>query len=245
MFYSLFPIIIAVISSLILFNVVRKNAFPEKRAFFLNYAFGFLLTSFLDIPILIINLGIEIKYIFLLILYLLIFFFNFFSYFFFYRGSILFFTKNKFFNTIFPVVWSSYAVIATTSLLIGGVTYGSVYTIVTWGFLLPINTYLSSMFFYYFKKGSLLDATKNTKERLYMLIFGFGWFSLLPLDGIRWGLLFSYPEELWIIKLASLGSYFMIRSIAYLIILVGCFLYIKKLKRIDKFKQDLFKFLDH
>jgi len=238
MFYSFIAIIIAVVSSLILFNVVRKNDFPEKRGFFLNYAFGFLLTSLLYLPVFIINLGIEIKYNLLLILYFFIFFSNFFSYFFFYRGSVLFFTKNKFFNTVFPIVWSSYAVVATTSLLIGGITYGSVYTISTWGFLLPINTYLSSMFFYYFKKGSLLDGAKTMRERLYMLVFGFGWFSILALDGIRWGLLFSYPEKLWIIKLASLGSYLIVRSFAYLIILAGCFFYMKNLKKIKKLKQN-------
>jgi len=104
---------------------------------------------------------------------------------------------------------------------------------------LPVNTLLSALFVYFFIRGSFFDDSKKMKERMYMLIFIFGWISILVLDGVQWGILSGYPTEFWIIKIASFKEYFIIRAVVYLSILLGCLIYsgiIKKSNILEKIK---------
>ncbi|MDD5552081.1 MAG: hypothetical protein PHI88_02925 [Candidatus Pacebacteria bacterium] len=239
LFPSLFVTAVPAISSFILFFLVIKNSLSNKKAFFQHYLIGFAITSLVHFPIFIINLGIKINYDSLLVLYCFSSFFLLLSYLFFYRGSALYFTGGRFFNTVLPLVWVLYSAFGIFSLMFVGFDYFTIYTIIMWGFIFPANILLSMLFIYHFIKGSFLDDSKSIKERTYMLIFIFSWVSILVLDGVHWGILSGYPVGFWIIKMASFKGYFIVRAALYLLILLGCLIYfriIKKSNALEKIK---------
>lgn len=227
--YSFFLIVVSAVASLVLFLNIKKNNLLAPASFFKHYAWGFLLLTLIPIPIFIINLGIQINYDFLLILYALGFFGTYFSYLIFYRGTTLLYSKDRFTNTLLPLIFLPiFTVIAVISLFLIKIEVFIIYTAMIWGFLLPIAAYLSALFFYFFIKGAPFDTMKR---KPYALLLSFAWLFILILDVFLWLNVATYPEAFWIFKIAGQKTYFFLRIIAYLMMFIGVLLYGKYLRR--------------
>ena len=228
-FYSLFLIITPAAASFILFLRIKKNRILVSKSFFWHYAFGFFIFTLVHIPIFFINLGVTISYRTLITLNFVSFLAMFFSYLLFYRGSLLLFTKERFLTTVFPlIVLPIIATLAVISLLVLKIESLIRYTAVVWGFLLPNNTYLGSIFLYFFVKGAPFDSAKRQSG---ILVLGLAWFLVLATDIHLWIHAVTYDPQFWIIKIASLKGDLVFRSFAYLLILIGCLLYSRGLNK--------------
>lgn len=229
LFYSLSTIIVSAVASLILFLRIKKNQLLTRRLFFWHYAFGFAILSLVNFPIFFINLGFQISYNFLVILYCISFFAVLFSYLLFYRGTISLFTKDKFLTLVFPIIFLPvFAVVSTISFFLLKIDHLTMYTAVVWGFLLPINGFLGSLFLYFFLQGAPYDSIK--RRQFYSLILSLGWFLLLFVDILLWFEVAGYPHMAWILKIASVKGWFLLRSLSYLLILIGSLIYSKHLQ---------------
>lgn len=228
--YSLFLIIVSAIASLALFFRLAKNELLVVKEFLWHYAFGFAVLSLVNIPIFLINLGIQVDQTSLVILYTISFFALFFSYVLFYRGSVSLFTKEKFLTDIFPViVFPVFALISVIAFFVFQIAHFIMYTAVVWGFLLPISGFLASLFFYFFLRGAPLD---NTRGRLYSILLSFGWFFVLVVDFSLWLQVAPYPHAFWIVKLSGFTGWLLLRATAYIIIFIGALLYSRGIRRL-------------
>ena len=224
-------ILISAIGSVLLFSRIKKdNLLSPVRFFFKNYAFGFAIFSLITLPIFFINLRLfTISNNFLLILYAVSFFALLFTYLLFYRGAALLFTKDKFLTTIFPLIFLPlFAIVTVVSLFIYKIDIFIIYTAVIWGFIIPLTSYLGSLFLYFFIKGSPFDTMKR---RSHALILSLGWFLVLMLEIFLWFDVATYPQEFWILKVSSSKGYLLGRALANLMILVGALLYGRALER--------------
>lgn len=236
--YSFSTLIISVFAGLFLFVRVRKDYNLISKSFFRHYILAFLALSLTNLPIILINLGFQISYNALLFLYGVSFFAVFFSYMLFYRGTLLLFTKDSFFTTAFPLIFSpAFLIISSTFLFAYKIETFLIYTIWTWGFLLPLSGFLGSLFLYFFLKGAPYDSIK--KRHFSTIFFSLGWFLLLIVDLLLWITSINYSHEFWILKIASTKEWFLIRDLAYLIILSGAMFYIKYLNRPADHKEKL------
>ncbi|MDD2697001.1 MAG: hypothetical protein PHE52_02495 [Candidatus Pacebacteria bacterium] len=226
---SFLAMIIPAFASLILFVHIRRRKILFDKSFFWNYAFGFAIITLSGFPIYLINLGIQISYNSLLLLFALSFITAFAAYLLFYRGTILLFTTDRFVTTAFPnIILPFISLFAMAALFYIKLPTILIYTAMAWGFLFPNNMYLSALFLYFFAKGTPLGGTKR---RFCTFILTVGWFIMLGLDIILWinAALYLDPN-LWILKIASMKGWFLMRSLSYLIILIGVLLHYRCFK---------------
>jgi hypothetical protein len=218
-FYSILPAISAVICSIILFLRIKRNKILGAQDLFWHYAFAFGIIALTSIPIFLINLGVEVSYNNLYIIYAFIVLMVFISYLLFFRGTVLLFTKERFFPAILPLLILP-AVAAFSLISLSFLNFSSIiiYTAFAWGFLFVNSNLLGSIFIFSFATGSPI---KNIKRKFCALLLSLGWFSVLGLDVILWINAASYHPEFWILRIASLKEWFLVRAIVYLIILIG------------------------
>ncbi len=220
---SLLAIIVPVCASLFLFARLKKNHIVSSRSFFWNYAFGFGIISISGIPVYLINLGVEVSYATLLLMYTLSFVAAFVAYLLFYRGTISLFTEERFVALAFPnIILPVISIFALGALFYLKLPTILIYTAAAWGFLFPNNMYISSLFLYSFAQGS---PRGMLKRKFCTFVLAVGWFLMLGLDIVLWvsAVLYLRPD-LWILKVASMQGWFIVRAIDYLIILWGVLL---------------------
>jgi len=225
--------VIAVISSLILFLRIKGDSIIFPKVFFWNYALAFAILSVVNLPIFFINLGVEIHYNALVFLYLISFLGVLVSYLLFYRSTLFLITKDNFFINIFPFIFITiFTLFSLFALFASKIEIFLIYTAGVWGFLLPFNAFLGSIFIYFFLKGIPNDSIKKYSFSSFLL--SIGWFILLFTDISLWLISASYPNEFWILKIASAKGWFLLRSASYLIILIGVLLYSKQLHQVER-----------
>lgn len=225
-FYSLSVIIVSAVASLVLFLRIQKNQLITAKPLFWYYAFGFAILSLVNLPIFFINLGVQISYNLLVILYGISFFAVLFSYLLFYKGTISLFTQDRFINTVFPIIFLPlFAALSVISLFIFKIEISIMYTALVWGFLLPAAGYLGALFLYFFIKGAPFDSIKR---KPYALFLSFSWFSILFTDIFLWVNVIPF-HEFFILQIATAKGYFVLRAIAYLLILICSLSYAKSL----------------
>jgi len=226
--YSLLAIVISLLSSLILLFRISKNHLLIQRSFFWHYTLGFFIFSLVHGIILFINSGMKVSYDFLLILYIVSFVALVFSYALFYRGTLLLFTKDKFLTTIMPlIVFPLFAALTHILFSVFKIEAFIMYTAVSWGFLFSIEAFLGILFLYFFINGAPLDTKKR---QLYAFLLSSAWFLILALDVILWFRVAIYPSQFWILKIAGSKKWLILRSFAYLLILIGSLIYGRRLK---------------
>ncbi len=228
-FYSFFAIITSAIASLILFFRIQRNHILTTKSFFWHYAFGFIALSLTNLPIFFINLGVKLSYNSLIFFYCLCFFAVLFSYALFYRGTVLLSSKDKLLTTLFPLIsLSLFAAMVVISFFVLKAKLVIMYTAVVWGFLLPLDGFLGVLFLYFFFKGAHFDSLK---KQFHTIFLSLGWFLLLFVDILLWwqSVNFPYPE-FWILKIASVTWWFLLRAAAYILILVGSLFYARRLQ---------------
>jgi len=217
--YSLLVIITSIVVAVILLLRIKKNHILTTKFFFWHYMFGFVLLSLAHLPIFLINLRINISYNTLLVFYIISFFAIFIALQLFLRGTNSLFIREKVFTTVLPIIVSSFFAILTLFLLffsqIGSIL---IYTVLMWGFLIPINLYLASLFFYFFIKGAPFDPIKR---QAYMLFLSLGWFMVLVTHVVLWLSAITYAPEFWILKVTSFKWWFLARTVAYFLIFLG------------------------
>jgi len=215
-------------ASAVLFLRIQKDHLLISKSFFWNYATGFLILSLVHLPIFFINLRVfTIHYSDLIILNGISFLAIMISYLFFYRGTILLLTRERFITTVFPIfVLPLITTLAIFSLFAMKVGTLLMYTAIVWGFLLPNNTYLGFLFLYFFIKGAPFDTMHR---RPVVLLLSLAWFVVLATDIVLWLDAAVYNPDFWILKLASLKGILVARTLAYLLIFIGCLLYSKHL----------------
>jgi len=221
---SLFLIIVPAFASAVLLLRIRKNQLIISRLFFWNYGVGFLILSLVHLPIFFINLRIfTLHYSDLMILSGISFLALLISYLFFYRGTVLLLTRDRFITTVFPIFTLPFiAALAIFSLFVIKVGTLLMYTAIAWGFLLPNNTYLASLFLYFFIKGAPFDSLHRRPPALFLSL---AWFIVLVTDIMLWLDAAVYNPELWILKLASLKGILIAKTFGYLLIFIGCLFY--------------------
>lgn len=221
-FYSIFPAIAAIISSVIIFWRIKKNNILVGKDFFWHYALAFGIIAVAGIPIFLMNLGITLPYNNLLIVFICTAFMVFISYLLFFRGTTIIFTKDKFFPTILPLlvlpVAAAFSMVALFFMKFSSII---IYTAITWGFLFVNSNLLGSIFIYSFATGSPI---RNIKGKFCALLLSLGWFSILGLDVVLWVNAALYYPEFWILKIISMKWWFFARAIVYFIILIGVLL---------------------
>jgi len=223
MVYPFSVMIIAAVASLAFLCRIERNRILPTKFFFWHYTIGFAILSLVNLPIFLINYGVQISYNYLVILYCISFFAVLFSYLLFYRGTILLITKNRFFTTVFPLIFlPAFAAVAIIFFFLFKVEIFSIYTAVVWGFLIPLNGFLSSLFLYFFFRGAPFDTIKR---RPCAIILSLGWFLLTFVDILLWLNVAVYPREFWVLKIASAKEWYFLRGFSYLLILIGSLLY--------------------
>jgi len=223
---SIFPYVLVIaipaIASFVLFSRIKLNSILQFRDFFWNYAFAFGILSLLGIPILLINLGVNISQDALIYLYVLTTFSILISYLLFFRGTTFLFTQNRFLTTVLPLIFipvsAAFSLIALFYLKMSTII---IYTAFLWGFLLVNNNILGVIFLYSFAQGFPLRVMRG---KLCALLLSLGWFFILGLDFFLWFVAVLYHPEFWILKISSIGGWYLLRSLAYLIILAGALL---------------------
>lgn len=235
---AIYPILVTIISvavSICIFLRAKKGC-PEAGHFFKQYAWGFLLMSPINLPLICINLGNEISYYTLLALYAVSFVAVYFSYLLFFRGTISLFSKGPFLNIIFPIVSFSMFVIALAGMmLLLKIETFLIYTALAWGFFFPISAYIAVLFFYYFIKGAPLD---NMKRKSYAIFFGILWFAMLATDAAMWISVTSYPHEFWIMKVVQQNGFLVFRGLVYILLFANVVSYGKYLEKIKYLNKD-------
>jgi len=227
-FYSILPAISAAICSVILFFRIKKNNILAAKDFFWHYAIAFGIISFTSIPIFIINLGVKISYDNLNIIYAFIALIVFISYLLFFRGTVLFFIKDRFFPTILPLLVLPTALIfSLVSLFFLKFSTIIIYTAIAWGFLFVNDNLLGSIFIFSFAMGTPI---RNIKRKFSAFLLSLGWFSFLGLDIALWFSAASYHPDFWILRVSSLKAWFLLRTVSYLVILIGLLLSAKHLQ---------------
>lgn len=217
--YSILPAVAAVLSSAILFLRIKKNNIMAAKNFFWHYAFAFGVIALSNLPIFLINLRTEMSYNDLLLIYGLTIFAIFVSYLLFFRGTVLLFTRDRFFLTVLPLLIlpaaSAFSLIALFFMDFPTIL---IYTAISWGFLFVNDNILGSIFLYSFATGSPI---KSMKRKSCALILALGWFAILGLDVILWINAALYHPDFWILKIASSNGWFLARAVVYLVIMIG------------------------
>ena len=235
-FYSVVIIITSFVAAFILSLRIRKNHILNTRFFFWHYMVGFVLLGLAHLPILLINLRIEISYNILFFLYIFSFFTIFIAHQLFLRGTNSLFIKDRIFTTIFPiVVFPPFAALTLFLLFISQIGPILIYTVLMWGFLIPINLYLTFIFLYFFIKGAPFYPVKR---QFYALFLTLGWLVALITYIILWVRSAAYSPEFWALEVASSKEWLLIRTVAYFLIFVGTMFfsdrYYKTPKSIEK-----------
>ncbi|MFH1462741.1 MAG: hypothetical protein ABIG08_03560 [bacterium] len=219
LYATLLAIIVSAAASIILFLRIKLNNIIGARDFLWHYAFAFLITSFSSYPVFLINLGVNISQDGLTILYSLSTLAILISYLLFFRGTVLLFTRDRLFTTMLPLVFLPVvSIFSLIALFYLGLPTIVIYTAFLWGFLLVNNNILGAMFFYSFANGAPL---KTMKGKPCALLLSLGWYFILGLDFFLWFTAVSYHPELWILKISSMSGWYLLRVLAYLIILAG------------------------
>jgi hypothetical protein len=210
----------AAVASKMLFAHKRKLHDPLAQSLLHNYAYGFLVLSLVNIPIFFLNAGVTISYNLLIGLYGLSYAAVVISYGWFYRGSILQLTRHRFLTYVFPFIFlPGFAILATISFLIAKSSLILLYTAILWGFMLPLDGFMVALFAYLFIRSW---STSTGSQRLRDLSLPAGWLLLLFVDVWLWwqAVIYSHPD-LWIIQIANVKYWFIARSLAYVLILIG------------------------
>ena len=217
-FYSILPAISAAICSIILFLRIKRNSVLSVQSLFLHYAFAFCIIALTSIPTFLINLGVEVSFNDLYKIYAFDIFVLFISYLLFFRGTVLLFTKERFFPTILPMLVlpavSAFSIVALFFLHFSSII---IYTAFAWGFLFVNSNFLCSIFIFSFLTGYPI---KIIKRKFCAFLLTLGWFSILGLDIFLWVNAALYDPEFWILKIVSFKGWFFARAIVYLIILI-------------------------
>jgi len=234
--YSVIIVITSFVAVFILFLRIQKNHILNTRFFFWHYMVGFVLFGLAHLPVLLINLRIEISYNILLFLYIFGFFTIFIAHQLFLRGTNSLFIKDRIFTTIFPiVVFPLFAALTLFLFFVSQIGPILIYTVLMWGFLIPINLYLTFIFLYFFIKGAPFYPVKR---QLYALFLSLGWLVTLITYIILWVRSVAYSPEFWVLEVASSKGWLLIRAIAYFLIFVGAMFfsdrYYKKPESIEK-----------
>jgi len=139
-----------------------------------------------------------------------------------FRGTTFLFTQNRFLTTVLPLIFipvsAAFSLIALFYLKMSTII---IYTAFLWGFLLVNNNILGVIFLYSFAQGFPLRVMRG---KLCALLLSLGWFFILGLDFFLWFVAVLYHPEFWILKISSIGGWYLLRSLAYLIILAGALL---------------------
>lgn len=219
----------------LLLYCLRKFRNQTAKSFFIHYTIGFFILAFTPITSFLINLGINISYNLYLGLFVIAFFATVFSLLLFYRGTILLLTKNKFQTTIFPIIFLLFfIVIILTALFVIKIELFTIITIIFWGFLLPLRSFLGFIFLYFFIKGIPFDTARGG---FHTLLLSFAWFASFALDIFLWFSLATSSQEFWALRLASFNGWYIAKTSVYFLTLVAFLFYSRHLQHLSMSKK--------
>ena len=229
-FYSIIAIISTFLVGFGIFISGRKHFSHAAGNFFKNYIIGFFILGLAFTLNLSINLGVKMAYPLYLAAFLISQFGLIFSHFLFYRGTIMLDSDDNFRVNIFPLLVLPVAVILTMlGSVIAQLSSFTMFTIIRWGFIIPIKSYLAAIFLYYFFKGSRFDTVKGEFHTLFL---GFIWLVSLGMELYLWFTLAAYPQqEFWNFKMATMTGWYILRAVMYWLTLAAILLYSNWLNR--------------
>lgn len=225
--FSIIAIFSAAFVGLGIFLYCKKCFTSSMAPFFKNYIIGFIVLGLGFFFHLLINLGLDMKYPFYLVVFLSSQFAIIMAHSLFIRGTVMLDTKDKFKTTIFPlIVLPAAAVLTILGLVFAGVSSFTMFTIIRWGFMIPIKVFLAAIFLYYFFAGSTFDTVKS---KFHTIFLGLIWLVSLGMDVYLWFMLVP-AGDFWSLKLASFKGWYILRAAVYWFTLAAILVYAKYLK---------------
>lgn len=222
LFYSSLVIVSSGLISLFLALISKKDSRLAERPFFRYWAIGFALFSLVHAPAAALNFVKNISYNVAITAYIIVFFAILGAAFLWYRGTMFFFTKSSRWLVTYPLVYSA----AVAALVLGLLFFGfKVPIILTFWIILvplPLDLFISGVFLWFFIS---CYCYEDKKRRLAPLIISLSWLSFLVLDVIIWRILYQFPADFWIVRLASVSQWYLARAASHFLLLVGLFLF--------------------
>lgn len=229
--YASLAIVSSVLVSLFLLWGALKDHRRADRPFFWHWALGFALLSVVHAPALTVHVVRNVSYAVFLSVYIATFFIILAAAFLWYRGTILFFTADKRWLTTYPGLYATGVALLVLGLLISGASVPIILT--AWMILvpLPLDLFIAAVFFWFF----LSSACYEDKARRFApLLISVSWLAFFILDAAIWNILFHFPADFWIIRLASVSKWYLARAVSHIMLLIGLFLFWRHLPSIRK-----------
>jgi|GEM_PF-5263948 len=223
LFTSSLTIVTSALISLGLLFRLRKDHSLVGRPFFWHWAVGFFFFGFAHLPTLAVNLVPILEKTLsyqTLVFYLTFAFFSaLIANLLFYRGTALLVTGKPFWlNTLPLIIFLSLTVTIPSLFFIFNLPAPIVVSVFMFGLVVPVDLFLILTFAWFYFSAHCFE---DRRRRFTPLVISVAWILILWRDVAIWWLLWNFPADFWILRLASLGQWYLIRAFSHVIILIG------------------------
>ena len=191
----------------------------EDRSFVLQWALGFFFFALVNLPVVLINLGLSASFSFIPVFFSMALLAALAATLFFYRATVSILTPSRIARDVFPLaLYLGFAVIFLTLFLQEREKAPTLLGLFVVALSIPRDLFLSTSFFHFFLHGF---RGPETARRIGPLLISMAWIGILILNVVVWFELFRYPPDFWAIRLSSLGWWYVARFFVTAMLFAG------------------------